>query len=74
MVRKYMDVNIPDEFAYLIVGTYGTKLVMNSENPDKNPVRLAKFYYTAFCYVDETSGESYSWVYMQENDKNSFDS
>ena len=55
----------------LIVGTYGTKMLMNEENPNKNPVRLAQFYWTAFCYVDENSGDSYSWVYMQENDKKS---
>merc|ERR1712131_581646 len=71
MVRKYLDHNIPNQYAYLIIGTYGTKMIMNEENPNKNPVRLAQFYWTAFCYVDENSGNSYSWVYMQENDKKS---
>ena len=56
---------------YLIVGTYGTKMIMNEKNSKKNSVRLAKFYWTAFCYVDENSRDSYSWVYMQKNDKKS---
>ena len=57
---------------FLIVGTYGTKIIMNEKNSNKNSVRIPAFYWTAFCYVsDNDEGNSVSWVYMQENDKES---
>ena len=45
------------------------KLVMNEDNPEKNPVVLAQNYWTAFCYTD--GAETYSWVYVQENSPDS---
>ena len=69
MVRHYLDRDIDGKEAYVMVGTEGKKLIMNEENPEKNPVVLAQNYWTAFCYTD--SDETYSWVYVQENSPNS---
>ena len=52
--------------ASMLIGTYGTGLVMNEDNPAKRPVRLPAFYWTAWCYSD--AFETYSWVYMQANE------
>jgi len=66
MVRHYMDNDIADEYAWIFTGTYGTGLIMNEDNPDKNNVRLPAYYWKSFCYVGDDA--AYSWVYMQEND------
>jgi len=68
MVRQYMEREIPNKYAYVITGTYDTKLVMNESNNNKNDVRLPKFYWKAFCYTQ--SGTTYSWAYIQLNDNN----
>ena len=42
MVRHYMDDDIPNKEAYVMVGTQGKKLVMNEDNSEKNPVVLER--------------------------------
>ena len=69
MVRHYLDRDIDGKEAYVMVGTEGKKLVMNEDNPEKNPVVLVQNYWTAFCYTDQD--ETYSWVYVQENSPDS---
>ena len=67
MVRQYMEREIPNDDAYVLTGTYGTKLTMNADNDAKNNVRLPEYYWKAFCYYDQ-SGTAYSWVYIQINE------
>ena len=71
MVRNYMEEEIPNEYAYIITGTLGTKMHVNENNPSKNTVRLPEYYWKAFCYVG--SSATYSMVYIQvnENDQTS---
>jgi len=66
VTREYMIREIDGKEASMLIGTYGTGLVMNEDNPAKRPVRLPAFYWTAWCYSD--SYETYSWVYMQANE------
>ena len=32
MVRRYLEYEMPREYAHIITGTYGTKLIMNENN------------------------------------------
>ena len=66
MVRKYMEREIPREYAYIITGTHGTKLTMNEDNDEKKPVRMPASYWKAFCHQD--GNRVYSWVYSQINE------
>ena len=50
MVRQFLEREIPNKDAYIITGTYGTKLVMNQNDNQKNNVRLPEYYWKAFCY------------------------
>jgi len=64
MVRTFMDREIPNQDAYIITGTMGTKEYMNENNASKRIVRLPEYYYKAFCHVGSST---FGWVYVQKN-------
>lgn len=69
MVRKYLEIEIPNKYAFILTGTHGTKQIMNQNDSSKNNVKLPARYWKAFCYSGTTT---YAWVYVQvnENDQN----
>jgi len=66
MVRKYLEREIPRQYAYIITGTHGTKLTMNEDNDEKKSVRMPASYWKAFCHDD--GNRVYAWVYSQINE------
>jgi len=69
MVRKYLEIEIPNKYAFILTGTHGTKQIMNQNDSSKNNVKLPARYWKAFCYSGTTT---YAWVYVQvnQNDQN----
>ena len=66
MVRKYLEREIPRQYAYIITGTHGTKLTMNEDSDEKKSVRMPASYWKAFCHDD--GNRVYAWVYSQINE------
>ena len=68
MAREYLERELDGLAANIITGVYGTLRILNENDSSKQPVRMPFYYWMAFCYSDDTTGESYSWAYMQAND------
>jgi len=65
LVKSYLEIELPDEFAYVITGTHEIKEILNTDDEVKHELTVPKYYWKAFCYENE--GTAYSWVYMQLN-------
>jgi len=66
MVYKFLENEIPGEYVNIITGVWGTKMIMNEENPAKKEVHVPEYYWKAFCY--DNDGVTYSWAYIQINE------